>query len=559
MHHTTRIRRWQPAVALAIISMLHWQQAVAQLTANQAVFTDITGNCGVVDFDGVSLIKVHTFTCGESEGIDITSDGARAVITHPFSDEISLWDLTPLPAGPPTLLAGPMAAGVTRPEEVDIAADDSFGIVVGTFDGAVARFEFSPSFTVTQTRAPEPSGCAPGTNCNQREDVHLASDGSSAVIPQFNATDLLDLDASALNNSPALFLTTVGHHGVSLSENDNDTVLATVALDTTIAATGGVTVASRGSHSVTTTLPTALVSGIQTAGESVDIKCDGSWAVVELSDSIESPGSGTLVPFPIGAGLMWIDTSNPAAPVILSPTFGVSRADAFSTSTAAFSNDGQLLFVGGGEDPLTQGMVDVYDATVDPPTFLATMTIPIPLSPAPSSAKGTAPPGEPEFPNVNLATLPCEPPDVEPVTGRMTGGGSFFNEDDTSSLRFTHGFTLRCDAEPNNLQINWGGNGNGRGRSGGAYRFHLEDLTSAMCIDNPDIDEAPPVAGFDTFVGTGFGRLNGVSGAAISFTFTDAGEPGKNGDTATVSITPPGGAPIVVSGTLMNGNHQAHP
>jgi len=134
------------------------------------------------------------------------------------------------------------------------------------------------------------------------------------------------------------------------------------------------------------------------------------------------------------------------------------------------------------------------------------------------------------------------------VVRRMTGGGSFSNQ---GGARFTHGFQLHCDANqgPNNLEINWPKNGKG------SNRFHLESLTSATCSDDGTIEEKPPVAGFDTYVGSGFGRLNGDPGHAIDFTFTDAGEPGKNVDLATIDID---GGTIVVSGTLNRGNHQAH-
>ncbi len=136
----------------------------------------------------------------------------------------------------------------------------------------------------------------------------------------------------------------------------------------------------------------------------------------------------------------------------------------------------------------------------------------------------------------------------EPTAGlpdderRMTGGGSVF---DANGIRFTHGFELHCDANqgPNNLQINWGGN-----------RFHLESLGSASCSDDASISEGKPVAGFDTFVGTGVGRLNGTSGVSITFKFTDAGEPGKGVDLAQFTID----ALPQVSGTLNKGNHQAH-
>ena len=140
--------------------------------------------------------------------------------------------------------------------------------------------------------------------------------------------------------------------------------------------------------------------------------------------------------------------------------------------------------------------------------------------------------------------MPCS----DDGPGRMTGGGSVFTAEDG---RVTHGFTLHCDpaAGPNRLQVNWR-------ESGSRNTFHLESLTSAFCTDDPTIDEGNPIAGFDTYHGIGTGRLNGVSGATISFTFTDAGEPGKGVDLATMSIN--GGAALVVSDTLQKGNHQAH-
>jgi hypothetical protein len=144
------------------------------------------------------------------------------------------------------------------------------------------------------------------------------------------------------------------------------------------------------------------------------------------------------------------------------------------------------------------------------------------------------------------ARVVCVPPDQ--ATGkRMTGGGSVFG---TGKNRVTHGFELRCDASDprQNLEVNFQGN-----------KFHLLDLTTATCTDDPAIDEGNPVAGFDTFVGTGTGRYNGVDGATISFKFTDAGEPGKD-DTAQMVITDASNNVVLnVSGKLNFGNHQAHP
>ena len=132
----------------------------------------------------------------------------------------------------------------------------------------------------------------------------------------------------------------------------------------------------------------------------------------------------------------------------------------------------------------------------------------------------------------------------------MTGGGSIF---DTNSLvdytgRTTHGMVLHCDTgNPNSLEINWEGN-----------IFHLTNLVTAMCPDTAGIDPNPPDAQFDTFIGMGEGRLNGDPGATISFTFTDAGEPGI-ADTASIVILDPDDVQVLeISGYLTFGNHQAH-
>ena len=103
-------------------------------------------------------------------------------------------------------------------------------------------------------------------------------------------------------------------------------------------------------------------------------------------------------------------------------------------------------------------------------------------------------------------------------------------------------------AHAERLEVNWG-KGN---------RFHLTRLDSALCEDNPAITEGKPIAGFDTYRGTGTGRYNGVPGATARWTITDAGEPGKN-DTFTITISNGSGTVLNVTGTLQGGNHQAHP
>jgi hypothetical protein len=148
----------------------------------------------------------------------------------------------------------------------------------------------------------------------------------------------------------------------------------------------------------------------------------------------------------------------------------------------------------------------------------------------------------------NLFSIPATPCGVgQSTTERMTGGGSVIDPAGNPTTRVTHGFELYCDVTkgPNNLEVNWG-NGN---------NFHLTSLTSATCTDDPSITPNPPAAGFDTYHGTGTGTLNGVAGATIDFTFTDAGEPGTS-DHATIIIN--GGATLSVSGNLQNGNQQAH-
>lgn len=140
----------------------------------------------------------------------------------------------------------------------------------------------------------------------------------------------------------------------------------------------------------------------------------------------------------------------------------------------------------------------------------------------------------------------------EGAVGRMTGGGRQIEIGDVSVSR---GFTIHCDIVlSNNLEINWtGGN-----------MWHLDKpLTSAICLDDGVLDPVPPAAPFDTFIGEGFGRLNGVDGSFVRFTFADAGEPGRN-DQATIQIWAPGANPAVdapvleISGNLDHGNIQAH-
>jgi hypothetical protein len=133
---------------------------------------------------------------------------------------------------------------------------------------------------------------------------------------------------------------------------------------------------------------------------------------------------------------------------------------------------------------------------------------------------------------------------------RMTGGGSIFTPIDGTLTRVTHGFELHCNRndDPNRLEINWTANGV-------ENNFHLGNLTSATCTDDPAIVPNPPGANFDTYVGTGTGTCNGLP-ASISFRLTDAGEPGTS-DTAQYTISGSCSLSTAIL-PLTFGNHQAH-
>jgi hypothetical protein len=86
----------------------------------------------------------------------------------------------------------------------------------------------------------------------------------------------------------------------------------------------------------------------------------------------------------------------------------------------------------------------------------------------------------------------------------------------------------------------------------------LEQIIAASCIDDPSIEPNPPGAAFNTNEGTGTGRYNGVDGATIEWTFTDAGEPGRN-DTVRIIIRDAEDRLVLeVAGNLKGGNNQAH-
>jgi hypothetical protein len=132
------------------------------------------------------------------------------------------------------------------------------------------------------------------------------------------------------------------------------------------------------------------------------------------------------------------------------------------------------------------------------------------------------------------------PTGTPPVTGTPPSAGV---------ERVQHSFELSCDETQgaNHLEVRWGQN-----------HFRLERITEVLCADDPNITGQQPRTGFDTIHGTGSGALNGEAGATIAFTFSDAGEPGRD-DWAQITIHDADGDIVLyVFGTLEGGNHQAH-
>ncbi len=194
------------------------------------------------------------------------------------------------------------------------------------------------------------------------------------------------------------------------------------------------------------------------------------------------------------------------------------------------------------------------DTPTNTPPRHATNTPTNTFTPLPSTATRTpVPPTNTRTPTRTATVVPATrtpaPTNTpQPSKHRMTGGGHI--DDGGANRDVSHGFELRCDATDHrqNLEVNWeGGN-----------KFHLTDLTSAMCFEDPNFSECPPCAGFNTFVGSGVGLYDGVAGAHVDFTFTDAGEPGRNDHFDMTIVDVNGNTVLSVSGFLDGGNHQAH-
>lgn len=146
-------------------------------------------------------------------------------------------------------------------------------------------------------------------------------------------------------------------------------------------------------------------------------------------------------------------------------------------------------------------------------------------------------------------SLPSEPCGELRGTGRFTGGGK---QVDVGVAKVTRGLTIHCDLLlSNNLEINWGVR----------EHFHMTRHLTAVCSDDPAIDQRPPNAPLDTLVGMGTGRYNNQDGYTVEFTLVDAGEPGRM-DRMAIRIfqtSNPGNVVLNVPlAYLIGGNLQAH-
>lgn len=135
------------------------------------------------------------------------------------------------------------------------------------------------------------------------------------------------------------------------------------------------------------------------------------------------------------------------------------------------------------------------------------------------------------------------------LKGRMTGAGTVITDEYGRSHYTLRNSVCASDRFPD-LKVQWSG-GN---------RFDVTDYSSPLrCVDTA-ANEGRPRAGFDTIVGQGTGVLNGEEGASATFSFTDAGEPGRN-DRATITITDADGNVvfrIANEKISAGGNNQAH-
>jgi hypothetical protein len=217
--------------------------------------------------------------------------------------------------------------------------------------------------------------------------------------------------------------------------------------------------------------------------------------------------------------------SNPSIGIFFNDTAGVGSP----VATGSFSSADNFTFSGQAPAPAFSTSVTVTAIALAPWT-------------------DSFPAGQSHTVTVDISALKCAPPS----TGRFTGGGKDIQ---SGVVTVTQGLTLHCDLLlSNNFEINWKD-------AAGAHQFHLLEHTFALCTDNTNIIQAPPVAPLDTMVGIGTGRYDNVPGYTVEFTLVDAGEPGRS-DTIKIKIYETDNPTHVVldlpTTFLAGGNLQAH-
>ena len=134
------------------------------------------------------------------------------------------------------------------------------------------------------------------------------------------------------------------------------------------------------------------------------------------------------------------------------------------------------------------------------------------------------------------------------LLGRMTGGG--VKATGSQGEVVTFGLTLHCDILlSNNLEVNWKG-----------HQWHLTKPIETATCTNQQNDAPPPASPIDTFEGTAYGKLNGVTNSYAEFKFEDHGEPGTS-DRVQITIYQPGSSNVALQiddQTINVGNWQMH-
>lgn len=128
--------------------------------------------------------------------------------------------------------------------------------------------------------------------------------------------------------------------------------------------------------------------------------------------------------------------------------------------------------------------------------------------------------------------------------GWMVGHGTVASSFGPAQLAFS----ISCDAGvgQESLHVN-----------AGLHKLKLETLSSSACSDDPAIDPGLPAVPFDTLIGAGTGRYDGVAGFPVTFAFTDAGEPGGS-DLVSITVTnSQGNVVLSATGLLSKGNNDA--